>query len=102
MNFEMKKEKLIEVANSKGYVVRKVQPCEKTKFGQADMVTIEGGQYKIIFITNVLHGVNYSKIIHVEDYLAGRNYRAQRYHLKFIPLVGAINGETFIELNKTA
>ena len=89
---------LIESANEKGYVVRDVAHSVSNDFGFTNLVVIQGGQYTISFITNVLHGVNYFNIIAVKDYLNNRMYFSNRYHIKFISLISEINGNTHIKL----
>ena len=91
---------LIEASNSKGYVVRSIGTWNPTQFGESNIVTIEGGQYRITFITNVLHGVNYFKIFQVHDLINNRAYRASRYHIKFINLICEINGETYVNIKE--
>lgn len=91
---------LVEVVNSKGMVVKHVGNWNDTSFGPANIVTIEGATHRITFITNVLNGVNYFKIFQVHDLHKDRAYRAQRYFYKYIPLISAINGETFIKLKE--
>lgn len=90
---------LIEECNKCGYVVRDVQDYKSNKFGDNNIVVIEGGQYRITYTTNVLHGRNYYKVISIYDYLNERNYVSERYHHKFIPLLSWINGNTYISLN---
>lgn len=91
---------LIEVVNSKGMVVREQKSNGLNDYGCTHLVTIEGSQYRISFITNVLHGVNYFKIVEVTDLYKDRTYKATRYFMKFIPLVCDINGKTHIALNR--
>lgn len=93
-------QQLIEVANAKGYVVKSITPHKPNSFGNTDLVTIENGEHRITFITNVLHGVNYFYMVELDRYLQGRVYRAQRYFYKFTSLLSRINGETFIALKK--
>jgi len=89
---------LVYACNSKGYIVKLFGEGLPNKFGQTHNVLIEGGQYRITFVTNALHGRNYFKIVNVQDYLKGRNYKSERYFTKFIPLISEINGETFLAL----
>ena len=89
---------LIEVANSKGCVVRHVGKWNDTKFGESNIVAIENGQFRISFITNVLKGINYFKIHQVYDYQQDKLYINQRYHFKFISFIGGLNGETFVKI----
>lgn len=89
---------LVEAANKKGFVVRDVKSGNENKFGKADVITIQNGQYTIIYSSNVLHGVNYFQILSVTDYLKNRHYQAWRFFFKFIPTVNEINGETYLAL----
>lgn len=91
---------LVEVVNSKGMTVQHVRTWLPNQFGETSIVTIEISTHRIIFITNVLHGVNYFKIIQVHDTQKNRVYRAQRYFHKYISLISSINGETYTSLNK--
>lgn len=91
---------LVEVFNSKGYVIKSIEAGKENQFGKTDIFTIEGGQYRITYESNVLHGVNYFKILKVTDYLAGRNYMAWRYFFKFISFIQSINSEIYLELKK--
>ena len=91
---------LVEATNSHGMVVRSIEPRPANGFGAADIVTIEGSQYRIDFTTNVLHGTNYFQIIRVHDLYKDRRYTAHRYFTKFIKLIAEINGETHIKLQE--
>ena len=94
------KDTLIEVANTKGYAVKTIHGWNPTKFGPAHIIVIEGGEFRISFVTNVLHGVNYFRIHQVTNYLQGRTYSSPRFHRKHIGLVGSIIGETKIKLKE--
>lgn len=91
---------LIEVVNSKGMVVRHQGDWNDNKFGKSNIITIEGSQFRITFVTNVLHGINYFNIIQVTDLYINRTYKASRFFTKFISLISEINGQTFIKLCK--
>lgn len=98
MNFD---KNLIDIVNSKGMVVREVKEWDENQFGKTNLVTIEDSSYRITFITNVLHGVNYFKIVQVHDLQLNRKYNAWRYFRKFISLVNDINGLVYIANQKT-
>lgn len=89
---------LIESANKQGYVVKSIEDWGQNQFGKQHIIVIEGGQFRIKFNTNVLHGVNYFFIHEVTDYLQGRTYKASRFHHKFISLITQITGDTHIQL----
>lgn len=91
---------LIIASNKQGYVVKTVHEWKPNQFGYSNIITIEGGQYRISFITNVLYGHNYFKIHQVTNYLTNRTYSSPRYHHKFISLLTTILGETHINMNK--
>lgn len=99
MNANEKMEILINVVNAKGYVVRQLDNWKENKFGKTDIVTIENGEHRITFITNVFYGINYFKIFQLDRYLQGKVYKSSRYFLKHIPLINTINGEVHIRIN---
>lgn len=91
---------LVLASNRQGYIVKSIESWGQNQFGPQDIIIIEGGQYRIKFNTNVLHGKNYFLIHEVTDYLNKRTYKASRYHHKFISLLISITSDTHRELNK--
>ena len=88
---------LINVVNSKGYVVLEQRPYKLNKFGETDLVIIENSTERITFITNVFDDTNYFKIIKLET--NGKTYQSTRYFLKYVSLISNINGRVFIKEN---
>lgn len=86
---------LIEATNKQGYVVKTQHEWNPNQFGDTHIIVIEGGQYRISFVTNVLNGRNYFSIHQVTNYLTGRTYTSPRYHTKFISLIVEISGDVY-------
>jgi hypothetical protein len=91
-------EVLVDVLNSKGFVVRQCHDWKDNTFGKTNIITIENGEFRLTFVTNVLHGHNYFQILQLDKYLQNRVYKAQRYFYKYIPLINEINGEIYTRL----
>lgn len=67
-------------ASHKGYALRHLRD-------DTYQATSDASGYVIEFESQAGSGRNYSKVIRITDVVNNREYRAQRFHYRFIPIV---------------
>lgn len=92
---------LVEAVNSRGMVVRSLGDWGGNRFGETNIITIEGSTHRITFITNVLNGVNEFDIFQLHDLYNDKVYKDERFFAKYNSLIAEINTEIYRKENKT-